>query len=148
LNDPATLVTSLESNEIETLKGHLLQTDSAAFITNNSDVETYLSSLDKTTYANKVHKLPVNDDLKYESGLSLFKHKIPMWIFIIISFALAVWAFRANLSLIPLLGLVSCLYMMAELGVSNWIGFGIWLLIGLLIYFGYSRKNSKLKASN
>lgn len=148
LNDPATLVTSLESNEIETLKAHLLQTDSAAFITNNADVETYLSSLDETTYAAKVHELPVNDDLKYETGLSLFKHKIPMWIFIIISFALAVWAFRANLSLIPLLGLISCLYMMAELGVSNWIGFGIWLLIGLLIYFGYSRKNSKLKASN
>jgi amino acid transporter len=148
LNDPATLVTSLESNEIETLKGHLLQTDSAAFISNNSDVETYLSSLDETQYTSKVHELPVNDDLKYESGLSLFKHKIPMWIFIIISFALAVWAFRANLSLIPLLGLISCLYMMAELGVSNWIGFGIWLLIGLLIYFGYSRKNSKLKASN
>ncbi|MCE3278883.1 MAG: amino acid permease [Bacteroidetes bacterium] len=148
LNDPATLVTSLESNEIETLKGHLLQADSAAFISNNSDVETYLSSLDETQYTTKVHELPIKDELKYESGLGLFKHKIPMWIFIIISFALAVWAFRANLSLIPLLGLVSCLYMMAELGVSNWIGFGIWLLIGLLIYFGYSRKNSKLKASN
>jgi hypothetical protein len=49
----------------------------------------------------------------------------------------------SDLSLIPLLGLVSCLYMMAELSVWNWIYF-IWLLIGLTIYFGFSRKNSKL----
>lgn len=71
-------------------------------------------------------------------------HKIPMWIFIISSFLLTIWAFRKNLSLIPMLGLISCLYMMAELGIANWIGFGIWLFIGLIIYFGYSRKRSKL----
>jgi hypothetical protein len=33
--------------------------------------------------------------------------------------------------------------MMAELSVWNWIYFGIWLLLGLVIYFGFSRKNSK-----
>jgi len=36
--------------------------------------------------------------------------------------------------------------MMAELSVWNWIYFTIWLLIGLAIYFGFSRKNSKLNA--
>jgi uncharacterized protein involved in cysteine biosynthesis len=49
------------------------------------------------------------------------------------------WSFSENL--IPLLGLVVC--MMAELSVWNWIYFTIWL-IGLTIYFGFSRKNSKL----
>ncbi len=81
----------------------------------------------------------INEPIKF-----LFIHKIPMWIFIISSFLLSIWAFRKNLSLIPMLGLISCLYMMAELGIANWIGFGIWLLIGLFIYFGYSRKRSKL----
>jgi hypothetical protein len=76
---------------------------------------------------------------KYESGFSLFKHKIPMWIFLITLIGLAVWSFKSNLSLIPLLGLI-CLYMMAELSVWNWIYFGIWLLLGLVIYFGFSRK--------
>lgn len=71
-------------------------------------------------------------------------HKIPMWIFIITFFLLAIWAFRKNLSLIPMLGLISCLYMMAELNIFNWMWFGVWLLIGLIIYFGYSRKRSKL----
>jgi basic amino acid/polyamine antiporter, APA family len=85
-----------------------------------------------------------NDEKMSEANGISFIHKIPMWIFIITSFLLTVWAFRKNLSLIPMLGLISCLYMMAELGIANWIGFGIWLLIGLVIYFGYSRKRSKL----
>jgi hypothetical protein len=34
--------------------------------------------------------------------------------------------------------------MMSELGISNWIGFGLWLVLGLIVYFTYSRKNSKL----
>jgi hypothetical protein len=37
--------------------------------------------------------------LKYESGFSLFKHKIPMWIFLITLIGLAVWSFKSNLSL-------------------------------------------------
>ena len=148
VNEPSAIVTSLEENEINKLKAYLTGSDNAAFIASNGDVETYLSSFDHDSYTRVVDTLPLADEIKYESGLKLFKHKIPMWIFIIISFFLAVWAFRANLSLIPLLGLTSCLYMMAELGVSNWIGFGIWLLIGLIIYFSYSRRNSKLKASN
>jgi hypothetical protein len=49
-----------------------------------------------------------------------------------------------NLSLIPLLGLASCGYLMTELGWTNWLRFGIWLAIGLVIYFLYGHKNSKM----
>jgi hypothetical protein len=42
-----------------------------------------------------------------------------MWILLLVG--LTFWSFSENLSLIPLLGLVSCLYMMAELSVWNWI---------------------------
>jgi hypothetical protein len=72
-------------------------------------------------YAAIVAGLPIDKALKYESGLSLFKHKIPMWIFLIVVSWSYVLVFSENLSLIPLLGLVSCLYMMAELSVWNWI---------------------------
>ena len=34
--------------------------------------------------------------------------------------------------------------MMTELGISNWTLFFVWLLIGLIVYFGYGYKNSKL----
>jgi hypothetical protein len=98
---------------------------------------------DDAQYSRIIAGLPIADSLKY-SVFSLFKHKIPMWIFLITLIGLAVWSFKSNLSLIPLLGLICCLYMMAELSVWNWIYFGIWLLLGLVIYFGFSRKNSKL----
>ena len=46
--------------------------------------------------------------------------------------------------MIPLIGLLSCLYLMSEIPVENWFFFSIWLVLGLLIYFSYGRKNSKL----
>jgi APA family basic amino acid/polyamine antiporter len=47
--------------------------------------------------------------------------------------------------LVATLGIVVCLAMIAGLGWTNWMRLGGWLALGLLIYFGYSRKNSKLK---
>ena len=116
----------------------------------NADLEEVLSAIsqDEARYKNVIDAMPIDDSLKYESGFALFKHKIPMWIFLISLVFFAVWSWRQNLSLIPLLGLVSCLYMMAELSVWNWIYFTIWLLIGLIIYFSFSRKNSKLNLEN
>jgi hypothetical protein len=35
---------------------------------------------------------------------------------------------------------------MSELHVENWLRFGIWLLVGLVIYFLYGRHHSKLNA--
>jgi APA family basic amino acid/polyamine antiporter len=46
---------------------------------------------------------------------------------------------------VSILGIVVCGAMIAGLGWTNWARLGGWLVIGLLIYFGYSRKNSKLK---
>src|SRR6201996_8899404 len=68
----------------------------------------------------------------------------PMFLFIILSALLTVLAFVKNLSLIPVLGLLSCFYLMTELGYTNWLRFLIWLVIGLVIYFTYSYKNSVL----
>ena len=75
-------------------------------------------------------------------------HNIPMWIFVFISGYMTVQCFIKKHSLIPVLGLTSCLYMMAQIDLKNWIGFGIWLVIGLIIYFGYSYKKSKLNTSS
>lgn len=69
---------------------------------------------------------------------------IPLVVFFIFSLIMAVMAFLKNLSLIPLLGLVSCCYLLTGMAVSNWKWFGIWLVIGLVVYFMYGFKNSKL----
>ena len=73
-----------------------------------------------------------------------FANNAPMVVFIILCVVMAVLAFLKNLSLIPLLGLVSCCYLLTGMAVSNWQWFGIWLVIGLVVYFMYGYKNSKL----
>ncbi|AKD56744.1 amino acid permease [Spirosoma radiotolerans] len=57
---------------------------------------------------------------------------------------LAIQGFRYNFSLLPVIGVLTNLYLMTELGASNWQIFGIWLVIGLAIYFSYGFRESKL----
>ncbi len=45
---------------------------------------------------------------------------------------------------VPILGILSCIGVMATLPGDTWLRLIIWLAIGFIIYFGYSRKNSKL----
>ncbi len=48
--------------------------------------------------------------------------------------------------LIPILGVISNGYMMYKLGMWNWIRLVVWLAIGLLVYFTYSVKHSRVQA--
>jgi APA family basic amino acid/polyamine antiporter len=75
------------------------------------------------------------------SGTNLHE-KFPYFLFILLSATLTVLAFVKKLSLIPVLGLVSCFYLMAELEYQSWIRFLAWLIIGLIIYFSYGYKHS------
>lgn len=145
-NKAEAIITELNKEDSQKVYAYLMSIDSDKNTVGKPDLENLLSQYqdDEAKYASVVAGLPIDNSLKYESGFSLFKHKIPMWIFLFTLVGLTFWSFKENLSLIPLLGLVSCLYMMAELSVWNWIYFTVWLLIGLVIYFGFSRKNSKL----
>jgi len=138
------IITKLHIDEVNTLKTVALQKDSANFASHQNDLLQYLSSFTEEEAIAILISNNIQNDTIYESGWSLFKHKIPLWIFYFVCVVLAYYAFKYNLSMIPLMGLVSCLYMMSELGVSNWIGFGIWLVIGLVIYFSYGYRKSKL----
>ena len=150
IKNSADIITSLDKDHFAKVYQYLVSVDAKNSTNETPDIELMLSQYQKddVKYAAVIKGLPVDDSIKYESGFSLFKHKIPMWIFLIVLFGLTIWSNRQNLSLIPLLGLICCLYMMAELSVWNWIYFTIWLLIGLSIYFGFSRKNSKLNIQN
>lgn len=50
--------------------------------------------------------------------------------------------------LVPILGIVVCVVMMASLPIESWERLAIWLGIGLVIYFAYSKKHSKLNNKN
>lgn len=45
--------------------------------------------------------------------------------------------------IVPILGAVTCLLMITGLGIDNWLRLAVWLIIGFVIYFGYSVKHSK-----
>jgi amino acid transporter len=78
----------------------------------------------------------------------VFKQKIPLIGFIVFGTILTVYAIIRSMSLIPVLGLLTNLYLMTELGITNWMRFIIWLVIGLTLYFTYGFKHSKLKRAN
>jgi basic amino acid/polyamine antiporter, APA family len=46
----------------------------------------------------------------------------------------------------PLMGILISLSLMASLPLDTWIRLIVWLLVGFVIYFGYSRKHSRLQA--
>ena len=74
----------------------------------------------------------------------LIREAVPHYLFLIMLVVLAVLAFRKNLSLIPLLGLLACAYLLSESGATNWERFFVWLVVGLICYFLYGSKHSKL----
>jgi len=47
----------------------------------------------------------------------------------------------------PLISIASCLYLMFQLPMVTWIRFGLWLLLGLVVYFLYGIRHSKMRAS-
>lgn len=65
-------------------------------------------------------------------------------VFWIVWLVLAIMSFKYNFSLLPVLGILTNLYLMTELGWTNWRMFIIWMVIGLVIYFAYGYQNSKL----
>ncbi len=92
---------------------------------------------------NSIFSLSDSNHPEYTSW-DVFKAKIPLMIFGIVYLLISIFAYLKNFSLIPVLGVLSCLYLMTELGVTNWLRFVIWLIIGLAIYFSYGYKASKL----
>jgi len=46
---------------------------------------------------------------------------------------------------VPIMGIVCCLGLMATLPGDTWLRLIVWLVIGFVIYFGYSRKHSVLQ---
>jgi basic amino acid/polyamine antiporter, APA family len=46
--------------------------------------------------------------------------------------------------LIPVLSVLACLWLMINLSVETWIRFVVWMVLGIVIYFAYSRSHSVL----
>ncbi|MEV0363816.1 amino acid permease [Nocardia fusca] len=43
---------------------------------------------------------------------------------------------------VPILAVLSCLWLMVNLSVETWLRFVVWMLLGLVMYFAYGRRHS------
>jgi len=74
----------------------------------------------------------------------VFLEKIPYFVFIPFTLVMIILCIWKRLSLIPVLGVMCCTYLMTSLGWTNWFRFAIWLIVGLIVYFFYSYTHSHL----
>ncbi len=74
-------------------------------------------------------------------------HAIPYILFWLTTIIVTIFSVIKSWSFIPVIGLLTNLYLMSELGITNWTRFGVWLIIGLLLYFSYGIFHSKLTTS-
>jgi APA family basic amino acid/polyamine antiporter len=72
----------------------------------------------------------------------LFLNEFPVILFILSAIILTIISIWKQLTLIPVMSLLINFYLMAQLGITNWMRFIIWLIVGLIIYFTFSRKHS------
>lgn len=65
-------------------------------------------------------------------------------IFLLLAAIISVFTFIKRFSLIPVLGMLCCLYLMIEIPVKSWLVFFCWMGGGLIVYFLYGYWRSKL----
>ena len=68
-------------------------------------------------------------------------------LFITLGLVLSILTFLRNFSLIPIMGVLFCSYLLIEIPALSWIYFLIWLAFGLSIYFSYGYWKSRLRNS-
>jgi amino acid transporter len=69
-------------------------------------------------------------------------------VFILSALGITAMTFIRKLSLIPVLGMLFCLYLMIEIPARSWMVFFGWMALGLTIYFSYGYRKSKLAIKN
>lgn len=65
-------------------------------------------------------------------------------VFLLLAIIMSVLTFLRNYSVIPVMGVLFCSYLMIEIPAKSWLVFFGWMAVGLLIYFLYGYTNSKL----
>ncbi len=65
-------------------------------------------------------------------------------VFILLAAILSILTFIRNYSIIPILGVLFCAYLLIEIPAVSWMYFFVWMAIGLVIYFMYGYRRSRL----
>ncbi len=106
-------------------------------------------SLNKT-YVSDMFNFDFSGNPDYVEGkvsfMDLATPNLSLIIFWLISIGLSVLTIVKKYSLIPLMGVITCLYLLTGMTKSNWLWFLSWLAIGVIFYFLYGYRKSKLAA--
>ena len=103
--------------------------------------------LSKTYFADIINfDFSKNEDVisGKESHISAAMPNISLIVFWVLMVILAVLAFIKKFSLIPLMGVSTCAYLLTGMSLSNWVWFIGWLGLGLIVYFSYGYRKSVL----
>jgi len=106
--------------------------------------DSYLKGLEDDKFNDAIRASSIPEIKKYYLGYQGIIYNFPNYLFFILIAIISVYTFIRNFSIIPVLGLMSCFYLMTELGYTNWLRFLIWLVVGLVIYICYSYEHSLL----
>lgn len=108
----------------------------------------FLARALSANYFTDMFNFDFSSNADYTGGKASFMDvatpNISLIVFWVSALLLSVLAFLKKYSLIPLMGLITCMYLLTGMTKSNWAWFLGWLAIGLVIYFLYGYKKSKL----
>ena len=145
-----------KENQVDELT-KLIPTEKVDSILVNNTAQQYIQDKNKTNDAFKglADSLQVRTSAADQLGYTIAyikgnnptqskTEKISLVIFFLTLIGLAIATFIKKYSLIPLLGVSSCLYLLTSMTLNNWLWFGAWLALGLVVYFLYGYRKSKL----
>ena len=111
-----------------------------------------MAHLLSNNYFTDIFNFDFSADKDYAAGKKTFMDvalpNISLLIFWVFALVLAAVTFVKKYSLIPLMGVITCMYLLTGMSKSNWAWFLSWLAIGLVIYFLYGYRKSKLATTN
>jgi APA family basic amino acid/polyamine antiporter len=144
LREKSAIIESLDASD----KAALFATSTAIYgkqeISGTAAQTKYFKDIEEDKFNTALRKTSISDAKKYYTGIDGLLFNFPNYLFYILIIVISIYSFIKSFSLIPVLGLMSCFYLMTELGYTNWLRFLIWLVIGLVIYFTYGYKHSLL----
>jgi hypothetical protein len=143
LKTPHELTTNLDKTSFATLANHL---EARGVAGASADLEGAVQKVDENVYDAAVRSAPLPHDQLYYTGAAGFSANLLTYLFYISFLLIALFSFRKSFSLIPVLGMLCCLYLMVEIPTRSWIVFFGWMAFGLVIYFSYGYWRSRLSA--
>ena len=121
------------------LNHHYFQ-DLLTFSLTNVETKSAVAGVDFT----KPELVQLNIDMALLAKKTLNISTIIFWLSCVL---ISIISFIKKYSLIPLLGLSTCMYLLTGMTAKNWAWFASWLALGLVVYLSYGYKKSKLISS-